>query len=301
MQPSTPLWDKIVAATAHALDCGALQSIATGCRLVEDGGLRFVVRVSDNLWRKDQQRAGSTKRDSRETSNPFLPYEPDLFVTDISDTHVGLLNRFNVVQHHLLMVTRQFEDQDLLLSIADLEALWICLQQLDGLGFYNGGRVAGASQPHRHLQLVPLPFAPGAARLPVEPALAGALDGGSPARSAQLPFAHALWGLDDLQSSTPRQAAPLLRRRYLALLAEVGLDVADPHGPAPGPYNLLATRRWMMLVPRSAEHFQGISFNALAFAGSFFVRHEGELRALEQAGPLNTLCAVAGRRGQNRR
>ena len=43
-------------------------------------------------------------------------YEVDLFVADISPTHVCILNKFNVVDYHLLIITRAFESQENLLS-----------------------------------------------------------------------------------------------------------------------------------------------------------------------------------------
>ena len=59
-----------------------------------------------------------------EVKNPFLPYEEDLFVADLSDAHLLLLNKYNVVAHHLLVVTRRFEPQSDLLNSADLDAAW---------------------------------------------------------------------------------------------------------------------------------------------------------------------------------
>lgn len=302
MKPGS-LWQEVLAATDRALRCGALQSIPTDCRLVADEGMEFVVRVVDNLARKDRQRraaatgSGSGGEDGRAErgaarANPFLPYEQDLFVAHLGETHVGLLNRFNVVDHHLLMVTREFEDQTLLLTDADMAVLWSCLLEVDGLGFYNGGEVAGASQPHRHLQLVPLPFTTGGPPVPVEPLLSVPVD--APGRSAELPFTHALVSLDDLTGSPDGEASQALLERYLALFRVVGLGACEPGGAQPGAYNLLVTRRWMMMVPRAAEHFLGVSFNALAFAGSLFVRDQAELAALEEAGPMSALRAVTG-------
>ena len=46
----------------------------------------------------------------RTSGNPFLPYDPALLVAPISPTHVALLNRFNVVDDHFLIVTRSFEE-----------------------------------------------------------------------------------------------------------------------------------------------------------------------------------------------
>jgi ATP adenylyltransferase len=123
--------------------------------------MRFFVRMQTGLQRKDEARK---KQDSAskagKNANPFLPPEKNLTVGDISDTHIAVLNKFNVVEHHLLIVTRAFEDQDMLLTFADFEALWTCMTEYECLAFYNGGREAGASQPHKHLQMAPLPLAP---------------------------------------------------------------------------------------------------------------------------------------------
>ena len=62
------------------------------------------------------------------------------------------------------------------------------MAELNGLGFYNAGRAAGASQPHKHLQLVGLPLAPGVAGLPVDALLASAGFEGCVGRVPSLPF-----------------------------------------------------------------------------------------------------------------
>ena len=60
-----------------------------------------------------------------------------------------------------------------------------------------------------------------------------------------------------------------------------------------GPYNLLLMREWMLLVPRSRERFDSISINALAFAGSFFVKDDAQLERVRQAGPIAILREVS--------
>ena len=55
-------------------------------------------------------------------ANPFLPYNEDLWVDHLSDTHTLLLNKFNVVAHHLLVVTRSYESQLDRLNASDLQA-----------------------------------------------------------------------------------------------------------------------------------------------------------------------------------
>jgi ATP adenylyltransferase len=49
----------------------------------------------------------------------------------------------------------------------------------------------------------------------------------------------------------------------------------------------------MLLVPRSREHFEDISLNSLAYAGSLFVWDEKLLERLREHGPMNALRDVA--------
>jgi len=295
LEPGT-LWSKLTERMRHALQCGALQPIPTNCELVEQGGVHFVVRILANVARKAQARQTQEREAAAgKTFNPFLPYDPDLFVADISATHVCLLNKFNVVDRHLLIVTRAFEDQETLLTWEDCAALRACMRECDGLGFYNGGTEAGASQPHKHLQLVPLPLAPVGPRLPIEPLIAQAHYEGPVGVAPGLPFVHALARLDDVWTMPPEQAAGLLLERYRLLLRAVGLRGEAGAGGVrqSGPYNLLVTRPWLLFVPRSREGFQGISVNALGFAGALLVRHEEQLQILKQAGPMTVLNNVA--------
>jgi ATP adenylyltransferase len=171
LQPGT-LWPAILQQTEHALRCGALRPIETTETLIDEGGVRFLVRQVSSLARKEQTRQEhKVKAGEGSAFNPFLPYEQDLFVADISDTHVALLNKFNVIDHHLLIVTRCFELQEALLDLADFAALTACMAEFDGIGFYNGGVQAGASQRHKHLQIVPLPLGASGPALPIESVL----------------------------------------------------------------------------------------------------------------------------------
>jgi ATP adenylyltransferase len=294
------LWRGIVETTRNARARGVLLPIPTNHTFIEDSGIRFFVRVLSSLTRKDEAR----KKQDAETKrgkivNPFLPPEKDLTVGDITDTHLAVLNKFNVVEHHLLIVTRHFEDQDALLTMKDFEALWLCMAEYNGLGFYNGGREAGASQQHKHLQMVPLPLAPEGPPVPVEPLLGRAGAPGELWTIPSFPFLHAFIRLDKGIVNAPFDAAKKTFEFYSRMLQHAGMEAPDGAGPKQQsmPYCLLVARGWMLLVPRSREFFDGISFNALAFAGSLFVRDEGQLERLKAFGPLNALASVAVQRG----
>jgi ATP adenylyltransferase len=288
------LGERIVATTQHALSEGILVPVPTDYTFIEERGVRFFIRVLAGLGRKDEARKKQEAESGRgKNANPFLPPEKDLVVGDISETHLAVLNKFNVVKNHLLIVTRSFEDQDMLLTLPDFEALWLCMAEYNSLGFYNGGREAGASQQHKHLQLVPLPLAPEGPEIPIEPMLAQAPEGMG--MVPVFPFLHSFVRLGGDLTGAPLKAARKSFELYRTMLSCVGMTAQQLTGAARQsvPYCLLVTRNWMLLVPRSREFFDDVSFNALAFAGSFFVRNERQLERLRTTGPLNALAAVS--------
>jgi sulfate adenylyltransferase (ADP) / ATP adenylyltransferase len=251
------------AVAARALAGGALQPIRTHEATVTDRGLPFRVRVVDSLARK-----AAARREPQARANPFLPYDPALFVAELSDRHVVLLNKYPVLEDHLLIVTRRFEEQETPLSAEDFAALCHCLAQMDGLGFYNAGVAAGASG------------------LPLEPEVHAALEIG--ALATPLPFRHALAPLDPDWLDDPAAAGLRLAQIYERLLAVVGRG----GGRGYGRYNLLVTRDWMMAVPRTQEAHAGVSVNALGFAGLLLARDAAQLEQIRRLGPLRLLRGV---------
>ena len=251
-------WSLVIARTAEAQALGTQLPIESEEQPLPDAGLPFVVRLARGLARKPQ----ATEQAPAVPRNPFLPpFEPGLFVQELTATHRVLLNKFNVFPHHALVVTHAFEPQSQRLGLADFEALHLSLEAVDGLVFYNATTVAGASQPHRHLQVVPLPvpLVPGKIQLPCRADL------------------------------VPLPASPgASLRAYREALARLGRD----HEGAD--YNLLCTREWMLTVPRARECVADVSLNALAFAGSFFVRSPEQLERLRATGPAAALRLATG-------
>ncbi len=275
--------------TAKALEQGVLQSIRTEAEFIQQAGVRFLVRIISNLARKDGKRklkaAGSA---AKQGVDPFAPPEKALFLTDISSSHFCLLNKFNVLEEHLLIVTRDFEHQENLLTLDDFLSLWVCMAECDGLGFYNSGKVAGASQIHKHLQVVPLPLAPEGPGVPIEPLLTAAKGQEGVVTDLPLPFQHAFTWLDTRLASEHLEAAVAALSRYRAMMEALGLLTSPPP-----PYNLLVTQKWMLLVPRGAEKFERISVNALGFAGALLVKNEEQLHRVKKKGPMTILRKVA--------
>ncbi len=281
------LWSTLLERSALARERQAILSIPTEPEVIEQRGVAFQIRLITALAMKALTTAAQSN------SDPFLPYEPDLFVADISPTHVALLNKFNVVDHHLLIVTRAFEDQRAPLTSEDFTALLISLAGIDGLAFYNAGQAAGASQRHKHLQLVPLSAFPHS-QVPIEPLLQSAQMNGNTGTIPGLPFLHAYARMDSTWLEQTTDGSSCLVDCYRSLLQAVGLPVetAENSCSTLPPYNLLVTREWVLLVPRSREFFDGISINALGFAGALLVKDKVQLDTLRRQGPIAALQDV---------
>jgi len=267
--PPGALKQRLQETVASALACGALQPIDTEMIRLHDAGIDFQIRWVSSLQRKASAGAGNARY------NPFLQPEPELIVGALGVHHLALLNKFNVIDNHMLIVTRDFEQQEQLPTRQELGLLWRCLGEYPSLGFYNGGETAGASQRHKHLQLIPLPQE----GVPIQ----ALLD-----RGETLPFNHRLISMrDDCNEGT-------LFEQFVALLDSLGIGAREQAGTLwqSAPYNLLLTRRWMLVVARSRECFRGISINAMGFAGSLFVRDQEQIEWIRESGPLAVLRGV---------
>ena len=271
---SIDIWGAVRARSNAAHASGALYRIESEPFFVEDGGVEFVVRRAID-WERQLRTQPKGK-----PGNPFVDPEPELIVVDrLGDKHRAMLNKYHVVEDHVLVVTREFEDQEVLLDRADFESLVACLPPNGrAIGFYNGGRDSGASQPHKHMQVVSLPLSP---HLPIP--VAPKLVPDPPA----LPFPFAFARVDHLDP-------PRLHRTYRELLGKAGVGTVLAGGVErqSKSYNMLLGPGWMLVVPRVRDRFEGVPINSIAFAGAFFVRNDTELEAVRALGPFSILDHV---------
>ena len=277
-----PWIEQIATAQQHAMAQGAMVALQSVDHAVQQDGLDFLVSHLSSLSLKDlakilQQGSGS---------NPFLPYEPAMFVADLSDSHVLLLNKFPIFPDHVMVVTRRFMPQTGELEAADFAALAEPMCGIDGAAFmFNGGKEAGASQPHRHLHVLPRH------RLPLLPRFPA---GAAPLTLQALPFFDFLHAYLPLDDQLPASAWA----RQLQDAVQLGLAHCqlEPHLGELPPYNLLGTRRGVLVVPRRREHWSDgvvhLSVNALNFGGWVGVKGPDQIEPVSRAGLKATLAAV---------
>lgn len=218
--------------------------------------------------------------------NPFLPWEPPLEVARPAPGHVLLLNKYPVQSAHLLLITQGWQPQNGWLQSADWQALAVVAADTGGLWFFNSCAEAGASQPHRHLQL--LPRHAGEASCPLAPLLQAQLEDGDRPWTWPYRLSPRQQGLEP--AAAAMELAGIYRDHSHQLgLGDLSADPAPRH-----PYNLLIDDHWLLTVRRRREHCAGFSVNALGFAGYLLRTRRSDLDWLKEHGPWQLLAAVAG-------
>ncbi|KAG5174899.1 hypothetical protein JKP88DRAFT_339811 [Tribonema minus] len=157
-----PLRERARQTSKAALAGGSLRPLATSHTVVQDGGIPFTVFSLDEKALAAKKRGGASvcgrkQRFSGLPPNPFAGEnrDPALVVGDVGNRHTCILNKFNVLDDHALIITNSFEPQSAPLTADDLAAFFAGVTALPGVGFFNSGPQSGASQRHRHMQLVP--------------------------------------------------------------------------------------------------------------------------------------------------
>jgi sulfate adenylyltransferase (ADP) / ATP adenylyltransferase len=104
---------------------------------------------------------------SKPKPDPFTNPSPDLLVKSLppdasQPSHILVLNKYPVIAEHFILSTFENKPQSFKLDPDDLYEAFRCINQwkidtgTELYAFYNSGEHSGASQPHRHLQLLPV-------------------------------------------------------------------------------------------------------------------------------------------------
>lgn len=265
-------WQGALEVSERARAVGALVPLGTEIDDLE-GIDPFVVR-------RLTSRAPRHLRPEGPKPNPFLPWDPPLEVDQLASGHVLLLNKYPVQPAHLLVISQQWRPQSGWIEAADWQAVAHVAADTGGLWFFNSSATAGASQPHRHLQL--LPRRPQEPSCPLAPHLEAQLAGAAP-----WPWAYRLSRRFDPEGGSD---LPELYADHAGALG-LGSPLADP---APRhAYNLLFDDHWFLTVRRVQEHCAGFSVNGLGFAGYLLCTEHSDRDWLQRQGPWRLLAAVA--------
>lgn len=282
-------WTAALNQSSQALEHGALIPLTTS-RLPcpGPGGEQFELRQLNARLPRHHRPEGPKP-------NPFSPWDPELEIDSIGGDHVLILNKYPVQTGHLLLITRQWASQVHWLTHTDWNALVRVDRDTSGLWFFNSGPKAGASQPHRHLQL--LRRQSGEKTCPRESWFLHILEGGNTVETAMSrdPLIGSCAVVQRPNLSDPEQESRALHDLYRSLAMTLALGDADAEQPPRAPYNLLLTPKWMALIRRKKERASGFSLNALGFAGYLLATQNSDLGWLEHNGGERLLQEVVSR------
>lgn len=128
--------------------------------------LQFQLRFCPTLAKKPTPKNDNTA--AKKKIDPFENPPAALHIADIPSTnpsHLLVLNKFPIIAEHFIIATKSNKKQTHVLEQDDLEATFACLKAWQAgtdskqkrlFAFFNSGEHSGASQPHRHLQFLPL-------------------------------------------------------------------------------------------------------------------------------------------------
>ncbi|TVY43090.1 Diadenosine 5',5'''-P1,P4-tetraphosphate phosphorylase [Lachnellula subtilissima] len=284
-----------------AQEAGDLTFYSTQVSILSCNGLPFQIRFSPALASKPK----SNKPRNSKLVDPFENPQKGLFLADLSPTHYLVLNKFPVIPDHFILATKRFQEQTDLLEEEDISAAYECLkayraQGEELFGFFNSGEHSGASQPHRHIQFLPVE----SMRNGIEEGtswdvLADNLTGNQD--TADLPFTYFVSEIPDADIATPSQLHKIYTALYDRALRATQKFAECPgnsfsllettrKGESPISYNIGLTDRKMVLCPRVSEgskikSIEGdvigpIALNGTVLGGTLLIKSNEEWQAL---------------------
>ncbi|WP_157236981.1 hypothetical protein [Endozoicomonas elysicola] len=272
------LWSVVKATSNQAIAAGSVNKEDGEIHLHKDHQLPFYFKVVTGLANKPH--CENLDLAVYKTIDPFIQANADILVGYLGTHHQILLSRFNVVEYHLVIATREFEQQGQPLSQADLAAMWLLLSQQRGLAIYNGGVNAGCSQQHKHMQFIPTTDFK---HILIDGLINQQKSYLTPLHIKQLPFQHLIVQL------TGQESIEKIENIYHSMLNKLELYGKNSQDVS---HNTLLSNQWLLIVPRSAAIFSDVHINAFAIAGLFFLKNTEVMENMISAGPINILRSI---------
>lgn len=284
--------------SATALASGDLLPIITEQIDIQEQGLSFVVRWVSTLAAKDATKEGTANSEQDTTKvampggprdpdfNPFLNPDPELLIGPVGEHHVAILNKFPVCANHVVLACREFKEQLSPLALEDFSALATIMSGSGGLGFYNGGTQAGASQRHKHVQWLPTAEGNASLRFLVID-FPDDIPEHSVIKHPLFTFRHAFVKTQCGLGVAAATSAASMHKAFELASANLGFTV-NSLGLLP-PCNMLVEQGWMLVLPRQQEHVADVSVNALSYGGTLYVRQPEQVEPVRKMGPLAIL------------
>ncbi|RMZ90781.1 hypothetical protein DV736_g1988, partial [Chaetothyriales sp. CBS 134916] len=287
------------------------------------------------LSKKPKDNVPPKNENPKPKQDPFDDPRPELLISETpTGAHILLLNKYPVIPNHFILATKANKPQTHLLDQDDLAVSYACLRawQEDASGsedgqlfaFFNSGEHSGASQPHRHIQFVPVSDM----RInntkwqhpdtfdwnPLILSMKSNFHASSTINytsNARLPIRHFASPLHD-ESPTSlyskyisllKLATVATRNPAGAFITDVGDVKIDEDGEITFSYNLAMTTEILAICPRQVESASipgldsshSVSVNGTILGGTLMVKEQQEWDALRNNhGALDSIIETIG-------
>ena len=231
---------------------------------------------------------GETPKQTNELGpriNPFRPWNKNLEIKSINKNYVLILNKYPVQLGHMLLISKSWQPQIDWFSIKEWEAVTNVDKNTSGLWFYNSGKNAGASQPHRHIQLLPRHHSE--QTCPREKLFCKLIQDNGNILYKNYNKTYTISKLHNKNFDSEE-----LHNTYKKLCKNSGLGIYKENIYPKYDYNLLFTRNWMVMIVRKVDTVHGFDINALGFAGYILATSNSDLKWLSIYGIDKLLSEV---------
>ncbi|KAF3045652.1 bifunctional AP-4-A phosphorylase/ADP sulfurylase [Didymella heteroderae] len=295
----------------------------------------FQLRFCPSLAKKPIPKLEKSTPTPKKHFDPFDNPSPNLHIADIptnAPSHLLVLNKFPIIAGHFILATKTNKAQTHILEQDDLEATYACLKAWSAdnndkrlFAFFNSGEHSGASQPHRHLQFLPVENMREGEVTNGWDLLIDLILKGEQCNSSQctgkascvldpnITFAH--FGRRFDGEPTGEQLVEIYNELYgLARDAVDGFITKNPGefalhpsqgGDLPISYNLAMTTAGMVVLPRRSEgtmlrrsdgsDIGFVALNGTTLGGTMLVKNQGEWDVLRsQRGKLDSILDAIG-------
>jgi len=272
------IWSKALEISRKAVDIGAVIPLETKKYQSNDPYCDYELRFLKSPIPKYLIEYGPKR-------NPFIPWDTRLQILPINDKHTLILNKYPVQLGHMLLITNCWKPQNGWLDEYDFDSILNVDNDTSGLWFFNSSKLAGASQPHRHFQLLPRHY--NESICPRYDWFCSLLNNTQDTNSK---ITHSI-------SIRPRNKKDELNSNdlfnsYKSMAKEMNIGEIDLNNEPLKPYNLLITSKWIALISRKTDRSNGFSINALGFAGYFLGTKRSDVDTLIKFGPERILMDV---------
>ena len=275
---SDSIWSKALEVSQKAVNCGAVIPLNTIKYKSSEDSCDFELRFLKSPIPKYLTEYGPKR-------NPFIPWDIRLQIQPINDKHTLILNKYPVQIGHMLLITNTWKPQNGWLNKDDFKAIQNVDNDTTGLWFFNSSKEAGASQPHRHFQLLPRHY--NEIICPRFNWFCSLLNNTKDNKSE---ISHCI---SIRQRSKNKNSSEYdLFSSYKSMIDEMNLGDIDIINKPLKPYNLLITSEWIALITRKTDRSNGFSINALGFAGYFLGTKRSDVDTLIKFGPEKILKDV---------